>query len=132
MACWLVKSDPEDYSFADLERDRRTKWDGVANALALKHLRAMRKGDACFVYETGKVRALVGLARVAAQRSGEGDARAVDVELAVERRLARPVSLAEIKADAAYGDFPLVRMGRLSVMPVPENLRRRLSRMAGE
>ena len=116
MARWLVKSDPDDYGFGDLERDRRTRWDGVANALALRHLRAMAAGDDCLIYETGKVKAAVGLARVAAAAVAKDGAPRVELEAV--RRLAKPVSLAAIKADPAFASFALVRQGRLSVMPV--------------
>lgn len=125
MAHWLVKADPDDYGFAALERDGQAAWDGVANALALRHLGAMRRGDRCFVYETGKVRAVVGTARVVAAGSAGAAPR-----LAAGERLAQPVSLAAIKADPAFHDFALVRQGRLSVMPVPDSLARRLERMA--
>jgi predicted RNA-binding protein with PUA-like domain len=126
VACWLVKADPDDYGFAELVRDGETAWSGVANALALRHLAAMRRGDRCFVYETGKVRAVVGTARVAAAGRDGAPTR-----LAVGRPLTRPVTLAEVKADPAFRDFALVRQGRLSVMPVPEPLARRLEMLAG-
>ena len=125
MTCWLVKADPDDYGFAELTRDGETAWGGVANALALRHLAAMRRGDRCFVYETGKVRAVVGTARVAAAARDGAPPR-----LAAGRPLGRPVTLAEIKADSAFRDFALVRQGRLSVMPVPEPLARRIETMA--
>lgn len=123
MPSWLVKADPDDYGFAELEHDGETAWDGVANALARRHLGAMRAGDRCFVYETGKVRSVVGTARVAAAANGA-------VRLAAGARLARPVTLAEIKGDPAFRDFALVRQGRLSVMPVPAPLARRLDKLA--
>lgn len=122
MGLWLVKSDPESYSFADLERDRRTVWDGVANALALRHLGTMRPFDDCLVYESGKVKAVVGLARVATAPRPDpkgDDPRLLVVELEAGGRLARPVSLAEIKADPRFAELPLVRQPRLSVMPLP-------------
>lgn len=122
MGLWLVKSDPESYSFADLERDRRTLWDGVANALALRHLGAMRPGDECLVYESGKVKGVVGLARVAGAPRPDpagDDPRLLVVELEAGGRLARPVTLAEIKADPRFAELPLVRQPRLSVMPLP-------------
>jgi len=122
MGLWLVKSDPESYSYADLERDRRTVWDGIANALALRHLGGMRPGDECLVYESGKVKAVVGLARVAgAPRPdpGEDDPRRLVVDLEAAGRLARPVALAEIKADPRFAELLLVTHSRLSVMPIP-------------
>lgn len=127
MAHWLVKADPDDYGFAALARDGEADWDGVANALALRHLARMRRGDRVFVYETGKVRAVVGTARVAAAAKSSPPAP----RLAAGRPLPRPIPLAEIKADGAFADFPLVRQGRLSVMPVPAPLARRLDRLAG-
>ncbi len=131
MARWLVKSDPDSYAFADLVRERRTVWDGVANAAALGHLRAMRRGDDCLIYETGKVKAVVGRAKVAATSLAAGaDPRSPRVELAAGPPLARPVSLAEIKSDPAFADFALVKIGRLSVMPVSEPLWQRLLALA--
>jgi predicted RNA-binding protein with PUA-like domain len=132
-AHWLVKTEPSTYSFADLVREGRTRWDGVANAVALKHLRAMAAGDDVLVYHTGDVKAAVGLARVAAAPYPDpNDAKLTVVDLAAVRALRQPVTLAAVKADAAFADFALVRIGRLSVMPVPEPLWRRLLRMAGE
>ena len=134
MAYWLVKSDPESYGFSDLARERRTVWDGVANALALKHLAGMKKGDECLVYESGAVKAVVGRARVAGDPyvdPGAGDPRRLVVELEAAGALARAVTLAEIQRDAAFADLSLVRQPRLSVMPVPAPLWRRLLALAG-
>jgi len=120
---WLFKSDPDTYSFADLERDGKTVWDGVANNLALKHLRSARRGDAVLVYHTGEEKAVVGLAEVARDAypdPKQKDPRLVVVDLAAGKRLARPVPLAEIKQQASLKDFYLVRMPRLSVMPVSD------------
>lgn len=133
MARWLVKSDPDDYAFADLVRDRRTRWDGVTNAAALGHLRAMRRGDDCLVYETGAVKAIVGRARVASNPVADrADPKLVSVALAAGAPLPRPVPLAAVKADPAFAGWELVRISRLSVMPVPEPLWRRILRMAEE
>ncbi len=129
MPSWLVKSDPESYAFADLERERRAVWDGVANALALRHLAAMRPGDECLVYESGKTRAVVGRARVVSAPRPDpagGDARRLVVDLEAGERLVRPVPLAEIKSDPAFAELPLVRQPRLSVMPLPAAAHRRL------
>lgn len=120
MARWLFKTEPSEYSFERLLKEGRTTWEGVKNALALRHLRAVRKGDEIAVYHTGSVRAVVGVARAAA------DARGDVVEI-VPVRAVGPVSLASIKADPGFRDFPLVRMGRLSVMPVPDSLWRHLT-----
>ena len=133
MARWLVKSDPEDYSFDDLVRDRKTVWDGVSNPLALKHIRAMRHGDAVLVYATGKEKSVIGRASVASDPTAdprEKDPKLAVVELAAGEPLPRPVTLAEIKADPAFASFPLVRMGRLSVMPVSDAEWRRILDMA--
>jgi predicted RNA-binding protein with PUA-like domain len=118
---WLVKSDPESYGFADLLRDGRTRWDGVKNALALRHMRSMAAGDEVLVYETGDLRAVVGTATVAKAPFPDPkakDPRIVAVELAAGVALRRPVTLAELKGDPALAAFPLVRIPRLSVMPV--------------
>jgi predicted RNA-binding protein with PUA-like domain len=118
---WLFKTEPSEYSFERLVRDGRTTWDGVKNALALRHLGAVRKGDEIAVYHTGGVKAVVGVARAAA------DAKAGAVEI-VPVRPAGPVPLSSIKSDPRFREFPLVRMGRLSVMPVPEPLWKALTR----
>ncbi len=122
MAFWLFKQEPESYSFLDLVRDERTTWDGVANALALKHLRAVKVGDRVLFYETGKVKAAVGEMRVVEA----GDAVTVQAVAA----LPRPVALAEIKDDPALADWELVRQPRLSVMPVTEAQWRRVMGMS--
>jgi predicted RNA-binding protein with PUA-like domain len=120
---WLLKSDPESYSFADLERDGQTRWDGVSNNLALKHLRSIHRGDMVLIYHTGEERAIVGTAEVISDPypdPNEKDLRRVVVDLKVGKHLARPVSLDEIKHQPALKDFELVRLPRLSVMPVDE------------
>lgn len=118
---WILKSEPSEYSFDDLVRDGRTRWDGIRNALALKHLRSMATGDEILFYHTGGVRAAVGIARVLkapyADPDGDGT-RDVVVDIGPVRALARPVTLAAIKQDPAFRDLALVRMGRLSVVPV--------------
>src|SRR4030095_390208 len=121
MAAWLLKTEPTVYSYDDLERDRKTVWDGVSNNLALKHIRQVQKGDLALVYHTGEEKAIVGIAEVAS--AAYANPKANDPKLAVfelkpKRRLARAVSLAEVKANEKLKDFELVRMGRLSVMPV--------------
>lgn len=123
---WVLKTEPSEYAFADLQRDGRTRWDGISNALALKHLRSMRVGDQALIYHTGDEKRVVGLATVV----GEPDEQAV-VEVEPGRPLPHPVSLADIKADPAFKDLGLVRMSRLSVVPVPAELWRRLLGMAG-
>ena len=134
MAQWLVKEEPDHYGYPQLERDGKTVWSGVRNPLAQKHLRAIRKGDRIFYYHTGKEKAVVATARAAsdaypdpADRSG----RLFALDIVPDRPLPRPVTLAEIKADTAFASFPLVRMSRLSVMPVTEAEWARITAMAG-
>ncbi len=131
---WLLKTEPSDYSQTDLERDVRTIWDGVSNNLALKHLRNMKRGDLAFIYHTGKERALVGIAEVISDPypdPGKNDAKLVVVDVKAREELPQIVSLAEVKADSEFSDFPLVRLPRLSVMPVTPAQWNRLLAMAG-
>ena len=118
---WLLKSEPGTYSFSDLTREGRTCWDGVSNPVALSHLRAMKKGDEAFFYHTGAEKAIVGIARIVSDPYPDpklGDPRRVVVDVAPLSPLDHPVSLAAVKADPRFKNFPLVRIGRLSVMPV--------------
>ena len=126
MARWLFKEEPGHYNFADLERDGKTRWEGVRNPLALQHLRQVRRGDRVFFYHTGKEKAVVGEMRVVEAPSGDSaEAEGVGVEVAPVRRLARPVHLQEIKDDTMLRGWDLVRLPRLSVLPVtPEQWRR--------
>jgi predicted RNA-binding protein with PUA-like domain len=118
MATWLFKTEPSEYSFAELEKAKRAIWDGVANPVAQKHLRSAAKGDAVIVYHTGKERAAVGLAEVASSRPDPKNEKLTLVELVARERLARPVSLDEIKATPIFADSPLVTIGRLSIVPL--------------
>ena len=118
---WLLKTEPSAYGYADLERERRAVWDGVTNPVALKNLRAMAAGDEAFIYHTGDEKAVVGTARVARAAYPDpkkGDPRLVVVDVEARGRLKTPVTLAEIKALPAFADSPLVRQGRLSVVPL--------------
>jgi predicted RNA-binding protein with PUA-like domain len=120
-AKWLLKSDPEHYSFFDLERDGKTVWDGISNNLALKNLRKVRRGDQVMIYHTGSERAAVGLAEAASDPypdPQQEDARLVVIDLQAREKLARAVTLDEIKKSSALKSFDLVRLPRLSVMPV--------------
>jgi predicted RNA-binding protein with PUA-like domain len=117
MARWLFKEEPSHYSFADLERDGTAVWDGVSNALALKHLRQVRPGDRVLLYHTGKEKAVVGEMEVVAAAPG-ADEKQVAVTVRAVRRLQQPVPLSRIKADPTLADWELVRLPRLSVMPV--------------
>jgi len=134
-AYWILKTEPTTYSFERLTKDRRTVWDGVRNPLALKHLGEMAVGDQVLVYHTGDEKAAVGLARVV--RAAYPDPKAKDpklvvVELEAGHPLPKPVTLAAVKADPAFADLALVRMGRLSVVPVKPEQWKRLLAMADE
>lgn len=118
---WLLKTEPSEYSYEDLEREGRARWDGVRNPVALGNLRAMKKGDRALVYHTGGEKAVVGVAEVVREaypEPGARDERLVVVDLEPRARLARAVSLAELKALAEFAGSPLVRQGRLSVVPI--------------
>src|SRR5713101_4641295 len=120
MAYWILETEPSAYSFDQLERDRTAVWDGVTNPLALKHLREMQPGDDVLIYHTGDEKAVVGLARVTSAAYPDPkakDPKLVVVELKPAKRLERPVTLAEIRAEPAFQDLALVRMPRLSVVP---------------
>lgn len=118
---WLVKEEPENYSFAEFVKDGSTVWAGVRNPVAQRNLREMKKGDRVFFYHTGKEKAIVGTATVAVTAYPDPKAAGlVVVELAAGKPLKRPVSLAEIKADKRFTDMPLVRIARLSVQPVTD------------
>lgn len=119
MVTWLVKTEPGEYSLADLERERVTVWDGVRNALALRHMREMQQGDRVLIYHSGKERAIVGLGRVEREAYSAPDGSTV-VDVAYVDRLARPVALAAIKGEQGLAGWALVRLPRLSVMPVPD------------
>jgi predicted RNA-binding protein with PUA-like domain len=118
---WLLKTEPSAYSFESLVRDGRTTWDGVKNPLALKHLANVRRGDSVFIYHTGGEKAVVGVARATSEAypdPKQKDAKRLVIDLEPQRSLAKPVTLAAIKADRRFAGFDLVRLPRLSVMPV--------------
>ncbi len=120
---WLFKEEPSHYSFDDLTKDKRTIWSGVKNPLAQKHLHAVKRGDRIFYYHTGNEKAIVGVAKALGDAYDDpkdkiGKLAVVDV--GPVRKLVRPVTLAEIKADPTFKTFPLVRISRLSVMPVSD------------
>lgn len=132
---WLLKTEPDEYSFERLLQDGRTVWSGVSNALALIHLRNMRKGDKAIVYHTGGAKCAIGLARVASDPYPDprvNDPRIVVVDVEPLRKLKKPVGLEAVRRDPALRDFPLVKMPRLSVMPVKRSQWRSILRMAGE
>ena len=113
---YLLKAEPSEYSFADLQRDKSTIWDGVSNPLALKHLREMKPGERLVIYETGDHKSAVGTASVVSVDAS--DPRNPQVKIKAGKALARSVTLAEVKANNLFADSPLVRQGRLSVVPL--------------
>ena len=115
---YLLKTEPSEYSFSDLQRDNETIWDGVRNPVALRHLREMPAGAKLVIYHTGEERRAVGTARVLAVDAV--DPKNPRVKIEAGKALAQPVSLAEIKAHKAFADSPLLRQGRLSVVPLSE------------
>jgi predicted RNA-binding protein with PUA-like domain len=122
---YLLKTEPSEYSFADLQRDKETIWDGVSNPVALKNLRSMKSGDKLVIYETADVKSAVGAATVVSVDTS--DAKNPRVKIKSGKALPRAVSLAEIKAQKIFADSPLVRQGRLSVVPLDEKQLRFLS-----
>jgi predicted RNA-binding protein with PUA-like domain len=119
MGYWLLKTEPSTYSYADLEKQKRAVWDGVANPTAVRNIRAAKKGDLVAIYHTGDEKAAVGIAEVvsAPYDDPKDDALAV-FDLAPRKRLAQAVTLAAIKAHPAFASSPLVKQGRLSVVPL--------------
>jgi predicted RNA-binding protein with PUA-like domain len=113
---YLLKTEPTEYSFADLQKDKKTVWDGVHNPVALRNLGAMKPGDKLIVYETGDNKSAVGTASVVSVKVA--DPKNPQIEIAAGKPLAKPVSLAEIKANKLFSTSPLVKMGRLSVVPL--------------
>ncbi len=132
---WLFKEEPANYSFDAFVRDTKTVWSGVKNPLAQKHLHAVKKGDRVFYYHTGSEKAVVGIAKALKDAYPDPDdstARLAVVDIAPVKKLPRPVTLAEIKADPAFRTFPLVRISRLSVMPVSDAEWARILKRAGD
>jgi predicted RNA-binding protein with PUA-like domain len=120
---WLFKEEPANYSFDAFVKDKKTVWSGVKNPLAQKHLRSVKQGDRIFYYHTGKEKSVVGIAKALADAypdPADKSGKAAVVDIGPVKKLARPVTLAEIKADPAFKTFPLVRISRLSVMPVTD------------
>lgn len=133
MRYWLLKTEPDCYSWADFTRDKTTRWDGVTNALALKHLRSMQPGDAAFIYHTADERAVVGVAEVRSAPYADpsaDDPRQVVVDLKIGDALPSPVTLAQIKSDPAFEGWDLIRNSRLSVMPVPVAMWKRVLKLS--
>ncbi len=132
---FLFKEEPEHYGYDRLVEDGRTSWFGVRNPVAQKHLRSVKKGDRIFYYHTGKEKAVVAIAKGAGAAypdPADTTGRLSAVDIVPVKKLKRPVTLAEIKADKAFAGFELVRIPRLSVMPVPDKLWARIEDMARE
>ncbi|MGN6435139.1 MAG: EVE domain-containing protein [Agriterribacter sp.] len=135
MSYWLVKSEPFKYSFDQLEKDKQTFWDGVRNYAARNHLKAMKKGDEVFFYHSNEGLEIVGIAKVAKEHYPDptaDDDTWVVVDLKPHKKLKKPVSLEQIKADKRLADMALVRLGRLSVQPVTEKEWKIVLELAGE
>lgn len=140
MATYLLKTEPGEYSYADLERDGVAPWDGVTNAAAQKAMRGVRTGDEVLIYHTGDEKRIAGLARVARGAypdpavpglTAAGEPKGVLVDVEPVRAATTPATLADVKADARFAEFELVRQPRLSVMAVPPALAKALKSMAG-
>ena len=130
---FLFKEEPEHYGYDRLVTEGKTSWSGVRNPVAQRHLRSVKKGDLVFYYHTGKEKAVVAIAKAAGAAypdPADKTGKLYAVDIVPVKKLKRPVTLAEIKADKAFAGFELVRIPRLSVMPVPENLWARIEAMA--
>jgi predicted RNA-binding protein with PUA-like domain len=130
---FLFKEEPTHYAYDDLARDGKTSWTGVRNPVAQKHLRSVRKGDRIFYYHTGGEKSVVGIAKAAGDAypdPSDPSGKLYAVDVAPVKKLPRAVTLAEIKADASFAQFPLVRISRLSVMPVSDREWERIEKMA--
>src|SRR5688500_9734259 len=133
MAYWLLKTEPSTYSYDDLARDKKTTWDGITNATALKNIRAMKKGDLALVYHTGDVRAVVGIAEIASAPYADprqDHEKLVVVDLKPKKKLKQPVPLDAIKSDKAFAGWDLLRIGRLSIVPTPPPMWKRVMQLA--
>lgn len=140
MPTFLFKTEPGEYSFQQLQADKKTTWTGVSNAAALGHLRTARKGDQVFIYHTGDEKAIVGLAKIltapyadpaAPGLNSRGEIATPVVDLAPVKTSKTPLTLAKIKADKRFDDFALVKQSRLSIMPVPDELAQILRDLTG-
>jgi predicted RNA-binding protein with PUA-like domain len=131
MAYWLLKTEPSTYSFADLQRDKHTRWDGITNPAALKYLKSAATGDRAVVYHTGDEKSAVGVAEIvkAAYPDPKNEKLSV-VDLKARDPLKKPVTLATIKSEKVFADSPLVRQGRLSFVPLTDAQWKRLMDLA--
>ena len=134
MPHWLLKTEPESYSWQDLRRERRTVWDGISNPLALKNMRAASRGDEVIIYHTGRERRAMGLARITRPAYPDpklDDPRRLVINISAGKPLAEPVTLVNIKTDPAFRGWDLLRLSRLSFVPVPSDMWRRLLEISG-
>lgn len=125
MAYWLLKTEPSVYSYSDLERDKKTIWDGVTNPYAIRNIRAAKKSDLAFIYHTGEEKQVIGIAEIISEPDNDpesDDPRLWVFEVKPKRKLKKPVTLAQVKQDKRFRNSTLVRNPRLSVQPMPENL----------
>ncbi len=130
---WLLKSEPTVYSYDDLVKEKKTVWDGVSSFAALKHMRSMKKGDLAFIYHSGEEKAVIGIAQISTAAypdPKQQDERMVVIEIVPKQKLKNTVTLASIKAEKAFASFPLVRIPRLSVMPVETTLWQKILKMS--
>jgi predicted RNA-binding protein with PUA-like domain len=135
MTYWLLKSEPQEYAYADLEREKKTVWNGVKNPLALKHMRTMQPFDLGLFYHTGKERRIVGIVEVISSPYPDpalSDPKRVVIDIQAKGLLAKPVTLAQIKQDTQFTDFDLLRIPRLSVVPVAESYWHRILQLTTE
>jgi predicted RNA-binding protein with PUA-like domain len=133
MSYWLLKTEPSCYSWDDLAREKKTTWDGVANATALIHIRSMKQRDLALVYHTGDERRIVGIAEIASDPypdPKEDNQKLVVFDLKPKKKLASAVTLDQIKADKLFSGWDLLRIGRLSVLPVPEKMWKRIEELS--
>jgi predicted RNA-binding protein with PUA-like domain len=132
---WLFKEEPSNYSYDAFAKDKKTVWSGVRNPVAQRNLRSVKKGDLVFYYHTGDEKSVVGVARASRDAypdPDDKDGKAHVVDIVPVKKLARPVTLKEIKADAFFSDFALVRISRLSVMPVTDAQWKKIEKMSSE
>lgn len=132
MGFWLFKQEPSSYNYTELESDGKAVWDGVTNNLALKHLRSVHRGDRVFFYHSGDEKNIVGIMEiVSAPYLDPKDDALIVVDVKPVARLPKPVSLQMIKGDKSFSDWELVRISRLSIMPVPDHLWKKILKMSG-
>jgi len=140
MATWLIKTEPGDYAWDDMAKDKRTAWTGVANNAARMHMRAVKKGDEAFFYHTGDDKAIMGIVKIVTNPyedpdepglNAKGEMKAPLFDVSAGKKAKTPLTLKEIKADERFKDFDLVRQSRLSVMSVPPALERIIRQKTG-